>query len=688
MKKFNFGKIFTVMAAAVAVFAFGVAGCENINLGDGAASGSGILRLDISREGVPAQNNFISASARGPALTVHPVFADDHWDSYVLSFENTSVGNNPADITIEKDDGRISGTVITVTVPVGNYNVTITTIKNSVAVAKGTVAVTVQQGPSGAEETVTMVPSTKADNPDLADGKLKYSIDLSGLSGLDRAALYFTSGTTGFEKVTAVGSSGDVSLTQNIKNEDEVAVPPGIYRVWIDLTRGGEWAGLSGEIVYIYSGEDSELPAKTYGDGNFGAVANVSEFELGSYVAVPVNGEEPVTGFGATQYNGAVAWDPTVTEEFAADQAYTATVTLTALPGYTFDGLTAGTFTYSGNKTSISNTTESGATVTVTIAFEKTNAAGEGNGGSEFDWNNYVIPVTNYTENLSLAKDAAPVTFTVDGAEHTSIYWVLNNDTENPANGNSFTLNPADDKYTVKIHSLMVYATKGGHDCSRELTFTITAASGGSSGGGSNENEFSTFEEIKNWLGAQAGYGSSEEPFVIKFAAAFPLITAQDTAKKTVDWKEAAKAVGNEKYVVLDLQNLPGDGTFAFRGLNGTGAGTYNYQTSQIRSSKVVGIILPDNVDILSYAFAKMLYLEWVEFGAGTITGWGNCLSSRPACFKKVVIRPGFALSGTGDGRAVACSIPGLATVLTENEANMSGTYESVDNGEIWTKTK
>jgi hypothetical protein len=104
------------------------------------------------------------------------------------------------------------------------------------------------------------------------------------------------------------------------------------------------------------------------------------DLDLTYKVPAPVNGGTPATYFSAPQYRGNVAWSVAADDQplaglFAAHTVYTATVTLTADSGYTFDGVGANAFTHAG-VSAISNTaggaSAGAATITVTIAFPAT----------------------------------------------------------------------------------------------------------------------------------------------------------------------------------------------------------------------------------------------------------------------------------------------------------------------------
>ena len=96
-------------------------------------------------------------------------------------------------------------------------------------------------------------------------------------------------------------------------------------------------------------------------------------------VTAPIKEETPVTEITATaQYTGAVAWKDADGEalsgNFAPDTVYTATITLTANEGFTFEGVTANFFTVAG--ATATNPANSGV---VTAVFPKTAGADEDN---------------------------------------------------------------------------------------------------------------------------------------------------------------------------------------------------------------------------------------------------------------------------------------------------------------------
>jgi hypothetical protein len=106
------------------------------------------------------------------------------------------------------------------------------------------------------------------------------------------------------------------------------------------------------------------------------APAAVTESNLTPYIPAPVTGATGIGYFNAPQYGGTVAWTKTGetnlhTGPFAADTAYTATVTLNPAAGYTLNGLNTTFFAHGG----ASGISYDETTKTVTINFPATGAA-------------------------------------------------------------------------------------------------------------------------------------------------------------------------------------------------------------------------------------------------------------------------------------------------------------------------
>jgi len=136
----------------------------------------------------------------------------------------------------------------------------------------------------------------------------------------------------------------------------------------------------------------------------------VNLLSLKDKVTAPVRDEAPVTAdISTTQYTGTVAWKTFTGEAFtgsvfAAGTVYKAVVTLTAKTDYTFTGLAANSFTYTG-ATSVTNGENSGV---VTITF----------------------PATEMIDSVTPAPAAKTATIAKTAATQAAVDFTLTNETE------------------------------------------------------------------------------------------------------------------------------------------------------------------------------------------------------------------------------------------------------------------
>jgi hypothetical protein len=126
----------------------------------------------------------------------------------------------------------------------------------------------------------------------------------------------------------------------------------------------------------------------------------VSALDLTALFTGPVKGATPVTAIATLQYEGSIVWQSDggtdVTENFAEGGVYKAVVTLTAKAGFTFDGVGANSFVYTG--ATVTNAADSG---TVTITFPAAAAL------------NNVSKVGDYLANASGGTEDNPVSLPV-----------------------------------------------------------------------------------------------------------------------------------------------------------------------------------------------------------------------------------------------------------------------------------
>jgi hypothetical protein len=155
----------------------------------------------------------------------------------------------------------------------------------------------------------------------------------------------------------------------------------------------------------------------------------VNALDLSALVTAPATGAAPnTTAINVTQYTGSISWlkndNSAHSGNFAGAAVYKAQVSLTAKTGYTFTGVTANSFTYTG--ASVENDAGSGATLTVTITLPATAPAvvsdtdlallvlapRAGNSStSSFPW---LLPVTQYTGSIAWQ--------TSDGTTHSGVF--------------------------------------------------------------------------------------------------------------------------------------------------------------------------------------------------------------------------------------------------------------------------
>ena len=95
-------------------------------------------------------------------------------------------------------------------------------------------------------------------------------------------------------------------------------------------------------------------------------------------LTAPVKNAAPQTEITGTGYTATVVWSPEVTDKFAYNTEYTATVTITPDDNHTVTGITANGYTVEGAKT-VTNDENSNV---VTVTYEKTGSRPSSGGGS------------------------------------------------------------------------------------------------------------------------------------------------------------------------------------------------------------------------------------------------------------------------------------------------------------------
>ena len=125
---------------------------------------------------------------------------------------------------------------------------------------------------------------------------------------------------------------------------------------------------VSGSSVVVNDADSGIITAEFPATGS--APPTIVNIKAISGITAPVRDAVPLTTITETaQYTGTIAWSGSPAK-FAASTIYTATITLTAKTGYTFNGITANYFTLSG-ATSVANGANSGV---ITAVFPETGA--------------------------------------------------------------------------------------------------------------------------------------------------------------------------------------------------------------------------------------------------------------------------------------------------------------------------
>jgi uncharacterized protein (DUF4415 family) len=173
-------------------------------------------------------------------------------------------------------------------------------------------------------------------------------------------------------------------------------------------------------------------------DGNVSYVFKPTQVTLAAIdgVTAPEYGETPVTAITETaQYTGSVRWSPTVSGTYAANTAYTATITLIPKTGYTLTGVGVNFFTVAG--AAATNDANSG---TVTAVFPQTGTAPPN-----------ALTGTETINNMN-PKIGDALTGSLDGGNNTgtlSYQWKANG--ANAGTGSSYTVLLSDLSKTITL---------------------------------------------------------------------------------------------------------------------------------------------------------------------------------------------------------------------------------------------
>jgi len=192
-------------------------------------------------------------------------------------------------------------------------------------------------------------------------------------------------GTTGTLEVRGVNEYGNIVMTPIVRHAAFDGTPvstlwdanleqlaAGAYFVRFRLTHGDYGVAILGSDLHVYQGMTSHT-VRTFTFAHFRDDGDPDTVIYSAAVGVtaPATGAVPntaaTTGTDVNFTAGVVTWSPTH-NPFQGNTAYTATVTLTADMGYTFEGLT--TATINGYAATVTGNT--GAMVTLSFEFPAT----------------------------------------------------------------------------------------------------------------------------------------------------------------------------------------------------------------------------------------------------------------------------------------------------------------------------
>ena len=317
----------------------------------------GTLSVSVSKQGFK-----VSGSPKEVTVYYHsttPAFesvtadgsASQTTTQLTLTFSGAIANLNANDITLTGVSGVTKGTLTgsgpTYYLPLNNV-----TSSGTLSVAVSKPSYTISGSPQTAQiyylaptpvtfESVTAVPN--ATGSTTAALTLAFDKAIDGLTANDITL----TGVTGVVKGALSGSGPSYTLPIS------------------GFTTGGNVSVAVAKSGYVVSGTPKTVTIVT--PVNIPALQNVG---------TPASNGTARTAVTATaQYTGTIAWSPALTGgKFAANTAYTATITLTALTGFTFNGLENSFFTVA-NATTVNSSNNTGSSIRVTATFPTTGAA-------------------------------------------------------------------------------------------------------------------------------------------------------------------------------------------------------------------------------------------------------------------------------------------------------------------------
>jgi hypothetical protein len=544
--------------------------------------GSGRLSVSLALSGSPAARAARSSAAR-TAFPQNLVVS-----SYTLQFQALSGGAPHAPVTVSGGPvGADPAAFASADLVAGTYAVTVEGSRDGTVIAVGTKSVTIQNGLT-TSASITMGPK-----PNVGNGTLTFSQYIP--AGAADSTLYITP-LAGDTPV----SGGVIALTPGIENKVSLPLMSGYYKARLTMTLGSSLAGFNNEFIHIYYGFESPLPPVPIGPQP--VPQRVSDFDLTPYFTAPATWGTPGLSFEAAQYDGVIQWQAGGAgysgTSFEPGTVYTAAVTLYAETGYTFEGVSANVFAHGGGN-SVTNPAGNGITLTVTVVFPPTAAAG----GLSIDigFNHEAIEVSGSNGENIIYKTGTPSTLTLSAGGYDNVAWYVDTDFTALA-GNPVTLSAA--AYALGGHNVTFNGYKDGVPFSQRVAFAVEE---GEAEAGDFPLPLPSVERAEAYYAYLTAKGDS------RGSAADPIVLpmAMDLGNGTDTFLNLLSLIGEKgKYVSVDLAqcyNMPGTEFAPDPETIGTGKGL------------VVSLVLPDEAESIAGG--------WFDFPA--FKGFGALKSVR-----------------------------------------------------------
>ncbi|MGE5391369.1 MAG: Ig-like domain-containing protein [Deltaproteobacteria bacterium] len=241
-------------------------------------------------------------------------------------------------------------------------------------------------------------------------------------------------------------------------------------------------------VVYAITGADfgnyTPPASNTFTGSIIEAMVNLTAIPS---LEVPVAGAYPTSSIATVQYtSSSIVWTPTPSPYFDATTVYTATITLTPQPNYTFNGIPVNYFTVAG-ASSVTNAVGSGVVI---VQFPATSHNPFITGLNPANNSTAILAVVNptvtFNENIALGTGTIALYKVSTGTIWRN--WSINDPIAVSISGNTLTLNPdidlsASTEYYIRIDNGAVRDTLGNEftGINDSITWRFTTAAGAES---------------------------------------------------------------------------------------------------------------------------------------------------------------------------------------------------------------